>query len=210
MGKKNGGRISGPRPFQNGISGLLGSSGVGRSSSGISSRSSGGVDSSASICSSGASVSSGGVYSSAGSIGRRTGSVSSSGASISGRVNCLCSAFGCHFSSFGRLLGSFGRLFGGLAAAAGNHQQRNWQTKPCRTDRSAHLFILLYPQHSMPRLRQTTFCLISASRLRDTPHKCLLAETGSHPIAAIQRFRMIALVMSQNPHQSSVRQPEAC
>jgi len=174
--KKNGGRISGPRPFQNDVPGLLGSA-FGRSSSGISSRSGSGVG--------GSSVNS--------SVNSSASGVDSSGTGITGGVHGLSCAIHCgvgslggHFSSFGCLLGSFGRLFGGLAAAAGDHQQCNWQTQPSLAKSSAHVVILLYPQQLTARLRQRTLCLISASWLRDTPRTCLFAETGSHPIAAIR------------------------
>lgn len=185
--KKNGGCVSSPRLVQHVESGLLSCSGV---SSGASS-----------VCSSPSSVSSsaGSVASRISRISRISGSgtsgvycctsgINSSRVCITRSVNCLRSAIHRDVSSFGRLLGSFCRLFGGLATAAGNHQQCNWQTKPCFTDRSAHLIILLYPQYSTPRFRRRNFRLISASWFQDTPCKRNIAETGSHPIAATQNF----------------------
>jgi hypothetical protein len=147
--KKNGGRVSGPRPFQNISPGLLGSSAFSRSGSGVSGRSS----------SSGVGGSS--VNSSAGGVHCGTRRVDSSGTGIAGGVNglgcaihCSVGSLGCHFGSFGRLIGGFGRLFGGLAAAAGDHQQCNWQTQPSLAKSSAHVVILLYPQQLTARLRQ--------------------------------------------------------
>jgi hypothetical protein len=168
------------------FSGLLGSSSVSRSSSGISSRSGSSIDSRACGVNSSACLGSSSVDSSAGSVSRCTSSVDSSGAGIGSGVNCLGRAIHCDVGSFGCLFGSFGRLLGGLAAAASDHQQRNWQTQPCLTDISAHVVILLYPQLSTARFRRRITRLISASQSRDTPRKRLFAETGSHPIVAIQ------------------------
>jgi hypothetical protein len=164
------------------FSGLLGSSSVSRSSSGISSRSGSSIDSRACSVNSSACLGSSSVNSSA-CLG--SSSVDSS-AGIGSGVNCLGRAIHCDVGSFGCLFGSFGRLLGGLAAAASDHQQRNWQTQPCLTDISAHVVILLYPQLSTARFRRRITRLISASQSRDTPRKRLFAETGSHPIVAIQ------------------------
>jgi hypothetical protein len=144
-GTKKTGAACGPRRFQNAIPGLLGGSAVSRSS---------GISRSSSVGSSG-------VNSSAGSVDCGTGSVGSSGTGIASGVNCLGSAiygsigsFGRHFGGFGGLVSGFGRLFGGLAAAAGDHQQCNWQTQPCLAKSSAHVVILLYPQQLTARFRQ--------------------------------------------------------
>jgi hypothetical protein len=192
------------------FSGLLGSSSVSRSSSGISSRSGSSIDSRTGGVNGSACLGSSGIDSGAGGVSRCTSGIDSGGAGIGSSVNCLGCAIHCNVRSFGCLFSSFGRLLGGLAAAASDHQQRNWQTQPCLTDISAHVVILLYPQLSTARFRRRITRLISASQSRDTPRKSLFAETGSHPIAAIQNSLTKARRLMPNLCPRSAWQPEAC